>query len=107
MSLVENIQKLCESSGISISALQKELSFSSGSIYKWDKNSPSVDKLCMVADYFNVSVDYLLGRELITKEEYLAKKPDHNKYILLGEMAMEKGLPVEVLEKLIDLYAKK
>lgn len=107
MSLVENIQKLCESKGISVSILQKELGFSSGSIYKWDKNSPSVDKLCLVADYFNVSVDYLLGRELITKEEYLKNKPDHKKYILLGEKAMGKGLPVEVLAKLIDLYAEK
>ena len=31
-------------------------------IRKWDKNAPSVDKVMLIADYFKVSVDYLIGR---------------------------------------------
>lgn len=27
------------------------------------KNSPSVETLCLIADYLNVSVDYLIGNE--------------------------------------------
>jgi transcriptional regulator with XRE-family HTH domain len=63
MLLVEQVQKLCDSKGINIANLQKELGFSNGTIYRWDKSLPSVDKLQKVADYFNVSTDYLLGKE--------------------------------------------
>lgn len=48
---------------MTVAALERELSFGNGLIRKWDKQSPSVDKLCKVADYFNVSIDFLLGRE--------------------------------------------
>ena len=36
-------------------------------IVRWDKSSPTTDKLQKVADYFGVSIDYLLGRELNEK----------------------------------------
>lgn len=60
MSLVSNIQSYCGKNGISIPMLERELNFGKGSIYKWDTNSPSVDKLQKVANYFNVSTDELL-----------------------------------------------
>jgi transcriptional regulator with XRE-family HTH domain len=63
MSLVENIQKLCLVKGTNIANLQKELGFSNGSIYRWGTNSPSVDKLQKVADYFNTTIDFLLSGE--------------------------------------------
>lgn len=60
MSLVENIKSLCEESGTSIPKMEKELGLSKGSVYNWDKNSPSIDKVQKVAEYFGVSTDYLL-----------------------------------------------
>lgn len=60
MSLVENIKSLCAKRGISIPKLEKELDFGRGSIYNWDKNSPSLDKLKKVAAYFNTSLDCLI-----------------------------------------------
>lgn len=72
MSIVDRIQKLCDQKGINLSNLQKELGFSNGSIYRWDKSSPSVDKLQKVAEYFEVSTDSLLGKSdssLSPKEE--------------------------------------
>ena len=63
MSLVKKIHELCKINGIKISNLQKELGFGNASIYKWDTNSPSIDKLIKVADYFGVSLDYLLDRQ--------------------------------------------
>ena len=62
MSLVENIQRLCEDIGISIPKLEKILGFGKGSIYKWSKSSPTADKLQKVANYLKVSVDFLLDR---------------------------------------------
>ena len=47
--------------------MERNLDFSNGSLRKWDTSTPSGDKIEKVADYFNVSVDYLLGR---TKNPY-------------------------------------
>lgn len=65
MSLVENIKLLCMKVGTSIPKLEKELGFGRGSVYNWDKNSPSIDKVQKVANYFKVSLDRVIyGFEL-------------------------------------------
>lgn len=61
--LYQRIKALCEKRGISISKLESELGFGNSSIKKWERvSSPSIDKIIKVASYFDVSVDYLLGR---------------------------------------------
>lgn len=61
--LYQRIKSLCEEKRISISKLEAELGFGNSSIKKWSNtSSPSVDKIIKVASYFNVSVDYILGR---------------------------------------------
>ncbi len=66
MSIVENIKLLCTRADLSIPKLEKILGLSNGSIYNWDKNSPSVDKLIKVADYFNVTLDSMFKRDAQT-----------------------------------------
>jgi transcriptional regulator with XRE-family HTH domain len=63
MSLSEKIRKLCKNKNISINALEKEIGFGGSTISKWEKSSPTVDKLQKVADYFGVTTDHLLGKE--------------------------------------------
>ena len=63
MSMVENIKSLCIQKGISIPKLEIELGFGRGAIYNWDKNSPSIDKVQKVAEYFSVTTDELLQGE--------------------------------------------
>ena len=61
--LYSRIKKLCAKHNITITKLESELGFGSSSIKKWEKtSSPSVDKIMKVANYFDVSIDYLLGR---------------------------------------------
>lgn len=62
MSILKKIQELCKERGTNPSKLELELGFGKGTLYKWDKSSPSTDKLSKVADYFGVSIDYLLGK---------------------------------------------
>ncbi|KKB93964.1 MULTISPECIES: helix-turn-helix domain-containing protein [Bacillus] len=77
MTTFERVKKLCKDRGISLSRLEENVGFGKNSIYSWKQNNPSSDKLKKVADYFNVSVDYLLGRtekenfepELTAKDE--------------------------------------
>lgn len=61
MNLYEIVQKLCDQENIKISFLEKKLLFGNGTIKKWKNTFPSGDRLLKVAQYFNVSVDYLLG----------------------------------------------
>ena len=61
--LYERIKFLCKKHNITISQLESYLGFGSSSIKKWEKtSSPSVDKIVKVANYFNVTLDYLMGR---------------------------------------------
>lgn len=61
MSIYQRIKDLANEKKISIRELEKQLGFSNGAVNKWEIKAPS-DKLEAVADYFNVSTDYLLGR---------------------------------------------
>lgn len=62
MSTFDRVKKLCEEQKISVVQLEERLDFSRNSLYSWKKNKPSSEKLEKVADYFDVSTDYLLGR---------------------------------------------
>ena len=62
MTLYERIKELSRERHITIAELENHLEFRNGSMRRWDLHQPSVDKLQKVADYFDVSTDYLLGR---------------------------------------------
>lgn len=42
--------------------MEKELEFSNGSISKWKASTPKPERLQKLADYFGVSVDFLIGK---------------------------------------------
>lgn len=99
MTLVEKIKALCQTKDITFAALERRLDFGNGTIRKWDNATPSGDKLAKVADYFNVSVDYLLGRELIQPTS-VNDDPDEN-YTILSRNA--KKLSPEQRKKLLEI----
>ena len=59
--LYKHIQKICESKGITVGKLEKDLDFSNATIRKWKNSSPSIENLKKVADYFNITVDELIS----------------------------------------------
>ncbi|MHB8132421.1 MAG: helix-turn-helix domain-containing protein [Mobilitalea sp.] len=61
MSLVNRIQNLCKANNTSLSRLGLELGLGKSSISRWNTNTPSIDKIQKIAEYFDASVDYLLG----------------------------------------------
>lgn len=61
MTVFERIEKLRKSRNISQGKLEKELGFSNGSISKWKTSTPNPERLQKLAEYFNVSMDYLLN----------------------------------------------
>lgn len=61
--IYDRIKELCKQNNISVLKMETDLDFTSGTVSKWNKHKPSYDRICKVADYFNVSVEYILGEE--------------------------------------------
>ena len=59
MKTIDIIKNLCQQQGISIKTLEQNLGFSNGSLAK--NNCLRSDRLLAVAQYFNVSMEYLMG----------------------------------------------
>lgn len=62
MTAFDRLKLLCEKQGISVNDLEEKLGIGRNSLYSWKKNIPKGTNLIKVADYFEVSTDYLLGR---------------------------------------------
>ncbi|MEK3647809.1 helix-turn-helix transcriptional regulator [Lactobacillus crispatus] len=62
MSVFERIKKLADKKGKSMQAVAEENGFSSNLFYRWKKTDPKGKDLAQIADYFNTTTDYLLGR---------------------------------------------
>ena len=62
MGLVQRIKLLSDEKKMSFAELERKLGFANSSIRKWDERTPGIDKIQKVADYFDVSTDYFLGR---------------------------------------------
>lgn len=77
MTVLQRIRDLAALRGISLAELERQTKLSSGSITKWDKSSPSADKLDKIASFFDVSVDYLLGRTN-RKDPWPASTPEED-----------------------------
>ncbi|CAI3408944.1 helix-turn-helix domain-containing protein [Enterococcus cecorum] len=63
MTLYERIDELAKKQKISVFDLSLKLGMGRNAIYQWKKSVPNVEAVQKVADYFNVSVDYLLDRD--------------------------------------------
>lgn len=59
--MLENIRGLCAENGMNLLDLEKACGLGTRTIYRWDENSPSVDKVKRVADYFGVTVDSIVN----------------------------------------------
>ena len=72
MEIVERIKSLCIAENITIKELERIIQISNGSIRHWNEKTPSVERVLLVADYFKVSLDWLVtGKESgnLTPEE--------------------------------------
>ena len=77
MGLYERVKEVAKSKGYSINRLELELGFARSSISKFNKNTPSAEKIQQIADLLGVSVDYLLnGKEVSEKERSLTAKDE-------------------------------
>lgn len=78
--MYEIFEQLCEKSGVTPYRVCKETGITTATISNWKagRHTPKQDKLQKIADYFNVSVEYLMTGE---------EKKDGPKYYLNDETA--------------------
>lgn len=62
MTTFDKVKELSKKEKISIVELEEKLGLGRNSLYSWKKKVPNGANLSKVADFFGVSVDYLLGR---------------------------------------------
>ena len=67
MNIVDKIRALCSERTITIAELERNLGLGAGTVSRWDTRVPGIDKVQKVAEYFDVSTDYLLGRSDVPK----------------------------------------
>jgi transcriptional regulator with XRE-family HTH domain len=79
----KRLKSLREELGLNQSSLAKNLGISASTIgmYEQNRRTPDNEMLTKIAEYFNVSTDYLLGRTDIRNIENKNIKPDEEKDI--------------------------
>lgn len=65
MTIAESIKELRTERGISQAALARAIGVSQKAIDYWERgvNEPKATYIILLADFFDVSTDYLLGRD--------------------------------------------
>jgi len=102
LSMVDRICELSQKNGLSISALERTLGLGNGIIGKWRKQSPSCDKLKLVADYLNVSIDFLISGKQHNSEILNEIEEQHiKKYRILDEHGKE------IVDAVLDIEVKR
>ncbi len=110
MTFYEIFVSLCESVGKKPNTVGKELGIGSSIITQWKNGSvPSTEKVLSLADYFNVSADFILGRTInpITNagNSVSGNSNSGNNSISVG--AVPKATSVETQDSLISEFLKR
>ncbi|HIH3048953.1 TPA: helix-turn-helix domain-containing protein, partial [Streptococcus pneumoniae] len=113
----DRIRSLANDRKVTLAELERNLNFSNGSLRKWETSTPSGDKIEKIADYFNVSTDYLLGR---TDNPTIANKKEQfffeGKEVDVEELASTamrfNGKPLteedkKAIQNIIEIYLRK
>ena len=94
----QRIGRLCQERGISLAEVERSCGFASGSISHWETKVPSVERVGRVADFFGVSVDYLIGRSASVTDVSGVS----GAYLSIARDAQELGIAPEDLELILQ-----
>ena len=92
------LKKLRESKNMSQYAFAKDFGTAQSTVGGWEsgKREPNFETMQKLADYFNVTVDYLLGRE----ETPMSPSASGTWVPVLGNV--QAGIPVEAVQDILD-----
>ena len=85
----EKIKELAKKRGKSLGQVEEDLGYGRNTLYKIKNSTPNAERIAEVANYFNVSTDYLLGR---TENPNIAKDGDASAPLDLRDIAAQSML---------------
>ena len=110
----DRIKELAKKQGLSINSLEEKLGYSRNTIYNLKNSKPSTERISEIADYFNVSTDYLLGRTdnpAIAKDDTIAgytsddlRKMAENAKTFDGKPLTEDD--IDAIQNIIEIYLR-
>lgn len=110
----DRIKELAKKQGLSINLLEEKLGYSRNTIYNLKNSKPSTERISEIADYFNVSTDYLLGRTdnpTIAKDDTIAgytsddlRKMAENAKTFDGKPLTEED--IDAIQNIIEIYLR-
>ena len=68
--IYDRIKFLANKRKISLNQVEEQMGYSKNTLYKLKYQKPGAERLEQIADYFNVTTDYLLGREKPEVDQY-------------------------------------
>lgn len=113
----ERIKELANKQGLSINALEEKLGYSRNTLYSLKKQKASTERMQEIADYLNVSLDYLLGRTdnptiADTKEQFFFEGREVDVEELASTAMRFNGKPLteedkKAIQNIIEIYLRK
>ena len=110
----EKIKELADNHGISLMKLEEDLGYSRNTLYKLKSQKPNAERISEIADYFNVSTDYLLGRTdnpAIVKDDTISgytsddlRKMAENAKTFDGKPLTEED--IDAIQNIIEIYLR-
>lgn len=92
MTTFERIKELAKKQGKSLNKVEEELGYGRNVLYRLKSSNPSAERLLEIANYFGVSVDYLLGR---TDNPHNAESEDEYDDLVMMFRKNEMEIPEE------------
>ena len=71
--MYNKIKILCKEKGTSVHAMEKELGFGGGTISRWKNSNPGLEKILKIANYLDVSVEFLTDFKAQGQKEFIKK----------------------------------
>ena len=81
-SLYERLKKICRENNITPTVLCTKITGSPGNLATWKKGNIRTDYLIKIADYFGLSIDYLLGRDTDNQPNNIPETTSAQNYIV-------------------------
>ena len=110
----ERIKELAKKQGLSLNALEEKLGYSRNTLYSLKKQKASTERMQEIADFFNVSLDYLLGRSdnpAIASDDTIAsytsddlRKMAENAKTFDGKPLTEED--IDAIQNIIEIYLR-
>ena len=110
----EKVRELAKKQGLSLNQVEEKLGYSKNTLYSLKRQKVSSERLQEIADYFNVSTDYLLGRTdnpAIVSDDTIAgytsddlRKMAENAKTFDGKPLTEED--IDAIQNIIEIYLR-